>query len=143
MKNIKLSFVSFLFVFVVIGFVGVSDVFANVFIVSMTSAEKTGSIRKVYHDRGFWVREYEIEIEWEYNLSCSPLDLYRKSSPGAYPNGTKISDNVEPYYEEWIYYPIPGVWMCKGYYRDYDWAQSGTWYYMAEQAINEVNETVP
>ncbi|MBL7094152.1 hypothetical protein ISS22_09285 [candidate division KSB1 bacterium] len=74
--------------------------------------------------------------------SVSLSDLYRKSSPGAYPGGTCVAQNVMWYYIEGWWDPDFG-WEYYAEYRHYNWAQAGTWYYMAEHSSDEVNETVP
>ena len=107
------------------------------------TTKKTGNTRKVYVERGYWIKEYEIRVEWYQESSTSTnLDLYCSSSSGAWPNGTCIAHNVEPYYTHGYWDPLYGLRIHSDY-EFYDWVVGGTWYYMAEHSCDEVHETVP
>ena len=87
---------------------------------------------------------YEIEVEWVQYPVPGGLDLYRRSSPGAYPNGTMIAWNVTHFDQRDCYLDPDFGYSCNYYYHFYDWAREGyTWYYMAEYSSDEVSVTVP
>lgn len=142
----QLLFVSFLLI-------AMAETHANPIVVSMIKAVKTGNKTQIPPpiERGEWEPlpwYYEIKVEWYAAGFSSPgsipaLDLYRRNSPGAYPNGSIVAYDVQ-HYTTSSYWD----WLCpctryRGDYRYHDWARAGTWYYMAEQATNEVSETVP
>lgn len=145
----QLLFVSFLLI-------AMAETHANPIVVSMIKAEKTGNKTQIPPpiERGEWEPlpwYYEIKVEWYAAGFPNPgsipaLDLYRRNSPGAYPNGSIVAYDVQHYtyqsYIDHLCHPVPCI-RYKGLYRHYDWAIEGyTWYYMAEDASNEVSVEV-
>lgn len=140
-------FVSFLLIVMV-------EAHANPIVILMIKAEKTGNKTQVPPPQEFGGEQeplpwyYEIKVEWKAYGFSSPaslpaLDLYRKSSPGAYPNGNIIAYNVRPHSSYGYWDSLCPCTRYGGNYLYYDWARAGTWYYMAEQDSNEESETVP
>ena len=158
MKRLIVFLCSLILIFLLLGSIVIDNLCAQ-YIFRMTKCQKTGRRQLVYEPNSQRGRNepnappgsyyvYEIEVEWEFLYSWDYLstNIWRHSQSGAYPNGTRVAYNVEPY--DYVYYldSLYG-WRYHLYYRKYDWARPGTWYYMAEYSgqgtYSELNETVP
>ncbi len=139
----KTSIVILFFIIFSICFLEISNLFANPIVIEMISATATGNRREVTRSIRT-IYEYEIKVEWvEYNTpEIETLDLYVSSSPDAEETGDVAAYDVEPYdyYSYWNIDRTKRLYYCN--YRYYDWELPGTWYYQAENSVNEVSVTV-
>jgi len=124
---------------------------ANPIVVAMIKAEKTGNKTQIPPPVQGGERQplpwyYEIKVEWKITGTRDPnktSNLYRRNRPEAYPNGNIIAHDVSKYAEEGFTDDLCKCVVYRLYYRHDDWVPEGTWYYMAEQSVDEVYVTVP